>query len=138
MADMEHMKAEEANYLRFFHGGQSISAFLSDFDIDEIELLEIVKSFVASKYLMTREEFDNHMTQQEREAVEAGLKNVFKKFFRSKDQIALAMKEKEISLSGSLEQEALDEDGEIVAKLESFFKPDKKSLSRYKKEVEKL
>jgi hypothetical protein len=138
MADLEHMKAEEANYLRFFHGGQSISAFLSDFDIDELELLEIVKSFVASNYLMTREEFDNHMTQQEREEAEAGLKNVFKKFFRSKDQIALAKKEKEISFSGEFEQESLDEEGEIVAKLESFFKPDEKSLNRYKKEVEKL
>ena len=85
-ADMEKMEEEDVTYLRFFHGGQNVSGCLDTFDQDDIMLLERVKSFVDKKLLMTREEFDNFVTEQEQEVEGAGIKNVFKKFFKRKEE----------------------------------------------------
>jgi hypothetical protein len=137
-ADMEQMEAEEANYLRFFHGGQSISAFLSDFDIDEIVLLEKVKFFVESKFLMTREEFDNLMTEQEREMVEAGFKNVFKKFFRSKDQQIEDKKPQKTSEREAPDKQPAVEQDKKTEQFENLFNPQKIELKKFKEKIKKL
>jgi len=80
------MEEEDVTYLRFFHGGQSLSGCLDTFDQDDIMLLESVKTFVDKKLLMTREEFDDFVTEQEQEVKGAGIKSVFKKFFKRKEE----------------------------------------------------
>jgi hypothetical protein len=83
--DIVQMETEQANYLRFFQGGQTISGFLSAFDQDELKLLEIIKGFIEKQHLMTRDIFDSYRTEQEREVGQTGFKNVFKKLFRGKE-----------------------------------------------------
>jgi len=68
--------------LPFFQGGQTIAAYLFAFDEDELHLLERIKQFLDNALLMTREQFDNHMTEQEKEIETAGIKNVLKIFFK--------------------------------------------------------
>ena len=85
-ADMDKINADDVNYLRFFQGGQTISAFLAAFDTDELMLLDRAEKLIAEEHLMTREEFDSHTTEQEREIADTGLKTVFKKLFRSKEE----------------------------------------------------
>lgn len=138
MADIEHMEANEANYLRFFHGGQTISAFLFDFDFDEIELLKMVKSFIDSKYLMTRDQFDKHITEGERDLAEPGFKYVFKKFFKPRDQNNLDTIKKELSRTIQQDAETGETDESKVEKAERLFKTEKAILTRFKQEVEKL
>jgi hypothetical protein len=138
MADMEHMEANEANYLRFFHGGQTISAFLFDFDIDEIELLKTVKSFVDLKYLMTRDQFDKLMNEQERDVAEDGLKFVFKKFFKPRDQNNLQAMKKELSKATQEETKTEQSAEPKIEKTERLFNIDSTILTRFKQEVEKL
>ena len=85
-ADMDQMAEEDVTNLRFFHGGQTISAYLDTFDQDDISLLEVVGKFVEKKFLMTREIFDSIITEQEMEVEGAGIKKVFKKFFKRKEE----------------------------------------------------
>jgi hypothetical protein len=138
LPDLDRMGVEDATYLRFFHGGQTILAFLSDFDIDEIVLLEKVKSFVNAKFLMTREEFDNLMTEQEREIADAGLKNVFKKFFRSKDQELKTMDAQKAAKVAEPDREVKEKREEIEQKIESLFNPKRVELVKFKQKLEKL
>ena len=138
LPDMDRMEVEDANYLRFFHGGQSILAFLSDFDIDEIVLLEKVKLFVDAKFLMTREEFDNLMTDQEREITDAGLKNVFKKFFRSRDQQLKTMDAQKPTQVAETDQEVTEKQEEIEQKIDNLFNPHLVEFAKFKQKVEKI
>lgn len=85
-ADMEIMAEDDVTYLRFFHGGQSISGCMDTFDQDDIPLLERVRVFIDTKLLMTREEFDNFVTEQEQEVDSSGIKSVFKKFFKRREE----------------------------------------------------
>ena len=85
-SDMDIMDEEKVNYLRFFHGGHTISSFLDAFDQDDITLLEIVSEIIDNKLLMTREDFDSHFAKLEQQAEEAGIKKVFMKFFTKKDE----------------------------------------------------
>jgi CheY-like chemotaxis protein len=84
-ADMEQMDDEDVTYLRFFHGGQTISVYLDAFDQDDISLLEEIRLLIDKKQLMTREEFDSFIAQQELEVESASIKKVFKKFFMRKE-----------------------------------------------------
>jgi len=85
-ADMEKMTEEDVVYLRFFHGGNTISAYLDAFDEDDISLLEMIRIFVDSNILMTKETFDRVVTQQDLETEDAGIKKVIKKFFKRKEE----------------------------------------------------
>ncbi|MCK4559948.1 MAG: DUF4388 domain-containing protein [Calditrichia bacterium] len=107
-ADMEQMAEEDVTYLRFFHGGQTISAYLDTFDQDDITLLEMIRIFVDEKFLMTREEFDSFVTQQELEIEGAGIKNVFKKFFKRKEEDE--KKRKKTASADDIEEFILDKD----------------------------
>ncbi|TFG94793.1 MAG: DUF4388 domain-containing protein [Calditrichales bacterium] len=84
-ADMDQMEDSDVVYLRFFHGGQTIVDFLDMFDEDDLKLLGVVKGFVDNQIIMTREAFDHHQTEQERQAEGAGLKKAIKKLFKRKD-----------------------------------------------------
>jgi len=107
-ADMEQMDEEDVTYLRFFHGGQTVSVCLDMFDQDDIMILERVRTFLDRKLLMTREEFDSFVTEQEQEVEGAGIKNVFKKFFKRKDEDV--KKRKKTASADDIEKLALDED----------------------------
>ena len=107
-AEMEQMAEEDVTYLRFFHGGQTISAYLDTFDQDDITLLEMIRIFVDEKFLMTREEFDSFVTQQELEIEGAGIKNVFKKFFKRKEEDE--KKRKKTASADDIEELILDKD----------------------------
>ncbi len=84
--DLTTMEAENATYMRFFQGGQTIATFLSAFDDDEITLLKKVSGFIENDHLMTRRQFDTHTTEAEREIAQAGITKVFKKFFKGKEE----------------------------------------------------
>ena len=107
-ADMEQMVEKDVTYLRFFHGGQTISAYLDTFDQDDIFLLEIVKRFIDNNLLMTRQVFDNFVTQQEKEVEEAGIKSVFKKFFKRKEEDE--KKRKKIASADDIEKLTVEDD----------------------------
>jgi len=84
--DLTTMEAENATYLRFFQGGQTIATFLSAFDDDEISLLRKVSAFIEDDHLMTRKQFDTYTTEAEREIAQAGIKKVFKKIFKGREE----------------------------------------------------
>jgi hypothetical protein len=107
-ADMEKMEEEDVTYLRFFHGGQTLSGCLDSFDQDDIQLLDKVRNFIDRKLLMTREEFDSFVTMQEQEVEGAGIKNVFKKFFKRKEEDG--QKRKKTASADDIEKLVLDED----------------------------
>lgn len=107
-ADMEKMTEEDVTYLRFFHGGQMITSYLDSFDEDDLSLLEIVRIFVDKNLLMTRETFDRFVTQQELEVEGAGIKKVFKKFFKRKEEDE--KKRKKIASADDIEELVLDDE----------------------------
>ncbi len=107
-ADMEQMAEEDITYLRFFHGGQTISTYLDTFDQDDITLLEMLRIFVDKNLLMTREAFDSLITQQELKVEGAGIKNVFKKFFKRKEEDE--KKRKKTASEDDIEEFILDKD----------------------------
>jgi hypothetical protein len=112
-SDMDIMDEESVNYLRFFHGGHTISSFLDAFDQDDSVLLGIISEFVENKMLMTRETFDDHFAELEQQAEEAGIKKVFKRFFTRKD-------EQELKKSTSENQDYTNELPEQYLELQRF------------------
>jgi hypothetical protein len=137
-ADMEQMEEEDVAYLRFFHGGQTLSVCLETFDKDDITLLERVRSFIERKLLMTREEFDSFITEQEQEVEDAGIKNVFKKFFKRKEEDG--SKRKKIASVDDIEGLSLDE--ELTNMNETafikLFSEDTANLKHIKNKIKKL
>ncbi len=107
-ADMEQIPEENVTFLRFFHGGQTISAYLDTFDQDDITLLEMIRIFVDKNLLMTREEFDSFITQQELKVEGPGIKKVFKKFFKRKEEDE--KKRKKTASADDIEEFILDKD----------------------------
>ena len=105
---MDQMAEEDVTYLRFYHGGQTISAYLDAFDEDDISLLGVIQNFVDKKLLMTREEFDSYVTQQELEVEGAGIKSVLKKFFKRKEEDE--KNRKNIASADDIEELKLDDD----------------------------
>ena len=107
-ADMDLMVDEDVTYLRFFHGGQTVSAYLDAFDVDDITLLEVLRSFLDKKLLMTRELFDNFITEQDMDDGEAGIKKVFKKMFKRREEDE--KKKKKTASMDDIEELILEED----------------------------
>jgi hypothetical protein len=137
--DIVQMESEQAGYLRFFQGGQTIAGFLSAFDQDELKLLEIVKGFYDQQHLMTRDVFDSYKTEQEREVEEAGLKSVFKKFFRSKEVASdkgQSKKETKTVKTPALENEKSIADKDM--KYDHLFTADNADLAHFKEKIEKI
>jgi hypothetical protein len=138
--DIVQMETEQANYLRFFQGGQTITGFLSAFDQDELKLLQIVKEFAEKQHLMNRDVFDSYKTEQEREVEETGLKNVFKKFFRGKEgganKTPAKKYSKRVKAPSAAESEKNLADRDI--KFEHWFIPDNTDLVHFKQKIEKL
>jgi hypothetical protein len=137
-ADMDQMVEEEVTYLRFFHGGQTVSVYLDTFDHDDITLLEMVRSFIDKKLLMTREEFDSFVTQQEMEVEGAGIKNVFKKFFKRKEEAEI--RGKKIASANDIEELILDEDIADINETTfiNLYPNDKVDLKHIKNKIKKL
>jgi len=108
VADMDQMAEEDVTYLRFYHGGQTISAYLDAFDEDDISLLNVIRIFIDKNILMTREEFDSFVTQQEIEVEGAGIKKVFQKFFKRKDEDE--KEKKKTASADDIEELILDKD----------------------------
>jgi len=137
--DMVQMDTEQANYLRFFQGGQTISGFLSAFDVDELKLLDIVKGFIDKQNLMNRKVFDSHKTEQEREIEEAGLKNVFKKFFRGKEGDAVKEPDKKVEKTEKIAlAENIKELADKNIKYDSIYTAGTVDINRFKQKIEKL
>jgi DNA-binding response OmpR family regulator len=137
-ADMEEMAEEDVTYLRFFHGGQSISGFLDSFDEDDIKLLKEVETLLDHNFLMTREEFDSFVSQQEQMAEDAGIKNVFKKFFKRKTEDV--EQRKKVASPEDLEELILNEDLTTMNET-TFIKmdfDDKVDLNHIKNKIKKL
>jgi hypothetical protein len=136
-ADMEQMEEEDVAYLRFFHGGQTLSVCLETFDKDDIMLLERVRSFIERRLLMTREEFDSFIAEQEQEAEDAGIKNVFKKFFKRKEDGSIR---KKIASADDIEGLNLDEDLEDLNETAfiKLFTEDTANLKHIKNKIKKL
>lgn len=137
-ADMEKMDEEDVAYLRFFHGGQSISGYLDAFDQDDLALLEKVKTFINRKLLMTRDEFDSFVTEQEQEVEGAGIKNVFKKFFKRKEEDV--KKRKKTASAEDLEDIVLDDDFTDMNETTfiKFYPDDKVDLKKIKNKIKTL
>jgi len=137
-ADMEQMSGEDVTYLRFFHGGQTVSVYLDTFDQDDITLLEMVQIFVDKKLLMTKEDFDNFIILQEMEVEGAGIKKVFKKFFKRKEEDE--KKRKKIASSEDIEELILDEDLLETSELSfaKLFTDDAVDLKQIKTKIKKL
>ncbi len=137
-ADMEQMAEEDITYLRFFHGGQTISTYLDTFDQDDITLLEMIHIFVDKKLLMTREEFDSFVAQQELEIEGAGIKKVFKKFFKRKDEDE--KKRKKTTSADDIEELILDEDLTDMndTAFLNYFPDDTVDLEKIKNKIKKI
>lgn len=138
VADMDQMAEEDVTYLRFYHGGQTISAYLDAFDEDDISLLGVIQIFRDKQILMTREEFDSFVTLQEIEVEGAGIKKVFKKFFKRKDEDE--KNSKKTASSDDIEDTIFDED---ILKLDettfiNLFKSDSIDLNNIKTTIKKI
>jgi len=136
--DIYKVKEEELNYLRFFQGGQTISAFLSAFDDNEIILLEKVKEFIEKKILMTRQEFDSHTTEAEREFAETGLKNVFKKLFRGKPASKKESQKSEDTSANKKIDEDHDKDEEAEDPKQYIFRIQSVEIDKFKQLIKNL
>lgn len=136
--DLQLMDEADLTYLKFYQGGQTIAAYLFAFDEDELKLLQKMKEFIGGQLLMTREQFDSHMTEQEKEIGEAGIKKVLKKFFKGKPS-SKAMK---ISSIDIISDETLGgkqhADDVIAKKFNSLFNKDKIDIKKLKAALEKL
>jgi len=136
--DMQKMNEIDFPFLKFFQGGQTIAAYLFAFDKDELKLLEKMREFVDGQMLMTREQFDDHMTEQEREMSEAGIKNVFKKIFKGKP-VSEDLKTSDTEL---ISDETLGgqqhADDVIDKKFESLFNHEKVDMKKIKAALEKI
>ena len=137
-ADMEQMAEEDITYLRFFHGGQTISAYLDTFDQDDITLLEMIRIFVDKNLLMTREGFDSFITLQELEIEGAGIKKVFKKFFKRKEEDE--KKRKKTAFADDIEELILDEDLTDMndTAFINFFPDNAVDLEKIKNKIKKI
>jgi hypothetical protein len=136
--DIYKVKEDELKYLRFFQGGQTISAFLSAFDDNELILLEKVKEFIEYKILMTRQEFDSHTTEAERELAETGLKNVFKKLFRGKPGPAKASKKASAQKEDKKGEEEPEKDDHSGDSKKHLFQTQGIDLNRFKQLISKI
>jgi hypothetical protein len=138
--DIVQMTVDQAGYLRFFQGGQTIAGFLSAFDENELKLLDIVKGFHDKEHLMTREVFDSHKTEQELEVEETGLKNVFKKFFRTRESGAGKtaakgkVKAEKSTAAGDQKEAVADKD----VRFEYLFAATQTDLAGLKEKIEKI
>ena len=136
--DMQEMNEKDMPLLKFFQGGQTIAAYLYAFDEDELKLLEKMKEFVDGRMLMTREQFDMHMTEQEREMSEAGIKNVFKKIFKGKPVPRdMSTPETELITDETLGGQQYADDV-IDKKFDSLFDVEKVDIKKIKTAVEKI
>jgi len=137
-ADMVQLAEEDVTYLRFFHGGQTISAYLDAFDQDDISLLQVIEIFVDKKFLMTRDDFDSLVTNQELEVENASIKKVFKKFFNRKEEDE--NKGKSTASADDIEELILDED--LPDKDDTYFlhlyRGDTLDLKKFKNSIKKI
>jgi hypothetical protein len=137
-ADMDRMDDKAFTYLRFFHGGNTISAYLESFDQDDLTLLGEMRKFVEEKLLMTRQEFDSHITEQELQAEGAGIKKAFKRFFTRKDDVdGVTVKKKSAQETNDQdEDEIITETG--LKKFNILFEKESLDLKKFKDRIEKL
>jgi hypothetical protein len=137
-ADMDRMDNTAFTYLRFFHGGNTISAYLESFDQDDLTLLGEMRKFVDEKLLMTRQEFDGHKTEQELQAEGAGIKKAFKRFFTRRDDVddGAAKKKSGQEANDLIEDEILSETG--LKKFNNLFEKESLDLKKFKDKIEKL
>ncbi len=137
-ANMERMDNIAFTYLRFFHGGNTISAYLESFDQDDLTLLGEMRKFVDEKLLMTRQEFDSHKTEQELQAEGAGIKKAFKRFFTRKDDAdgGAAKKKSVQDANDQDEDEIITETG--LKKFDILFEKESLNLKKFKDKIEKL
>jgi len=136
--DLQLIDEADLTYLKFYQGGQTIAAYLFAFDEDELKLLQKMKEFMGGQLLMTREQFDTHMTEQEKEIGEAGIKKVFKIFFKGKP----SSKVTNILPTDIISDETLGgkqhADDVINKKFDSLFNKDKIDIKKLKAALEKL
>ena len=136
--DLQLLDEADLTYLKFYQGGQTIAAYLFAFDEDELKLLQKMKEFMGGHLLMTREQFDTHMTEQEKEIGEAGIKKVFKIFFKGKP----SSKVTNILPTDIISDETLGgkqhADDVINKKFDSLFNKDKIDIKKLKAALEKL
>jgi hypothetical protein len=136
-ADMEQMDEEQVIFLRFFHGGNTILAFLDDFDRDDVFLLEIIHEFIDKNLLVTRNEFDRRVKEQEFLAEQAGIKKVFKRIFSKKEEQAEPAAASTDWPAGSDDnEEFLHEQG--IVKFPHLFFRDDPDLDGFKKRIEQI
>ncbi len=137
--DLTTMRAEDATYLRFFQGGQSITTYLTSFDDDEILLLRRIADFIEKDHLMTREQFDNYITETERDIAEAGIKKVFKKLFKGKEQLESSRGTKTKGASTKGRSSMLKDDTtELDIHLPQYYQKDDKEISSFQEAVGKI
>jgi hypothetical protein len=86
--EMGKFSEEKINFLRYFHGGNTIAGYLESFGHDDLFLLDVVSELVEKKVLLTRSDFDSQINEQDLLSEEAGIKNVFKRFFTKKEDYA--------------------------------------------------
>jgi hypothetical protein len=137
--DLTTMRTEDATYLRFFQGGQSITTYLTSFDDDEILLLRRIADFIEKDHLMTRDQFDNYITETEREIAEAGIKKVFKKLFKGKEQpeSSRGTKTKGASTKGRSGM-LKDETTELDIHVPQYYQKNDKEINSFKEAVGKI
>jgi DNA-binding response OmpR family regulator len=136
--DLTTMNAEDATYLRFFHGGQTIATYLTSFDDDEISLLKRVSTFVEKDHLMTREQFDNYTTVTEREIGQAGIKKVFNKLFKSRELSGNGRKTKKTGSTKTRSSMKKDETTELDIHMPQYFQKNEQELRSFMDKIDSL
>lgn len=83
--DIFKLNDNDFRFIKFFQGGNTIYNYLLNFDLDELKLLEKVLFFFNKKMLLTREQFDSHITEYEAEIQKKSLKGTLKRLLNKKD-----------------------------------------------------
>ncbi len=137
--DLTTMNTEDSTYLRFFQGGQTITTYLAAFDDDEISLLKRFTGFIEKDHLMTREQFDNYTTETEREIGEAGIKKVFKKLFKGRDQAESGgRKEKRSGSTKSRISTRKDETTHLDTYIAQYYRKNDDEIKSIKKMIDQI
>lgn len=136
--DLTTMNPEDATYLRFFHGGQTIATYLTSFDDDEISLLKRVSAFVEKDHLMNREQFDSYTTATEREIGQAGIKKVFNKLFKSRESGGNGRTTKKTGTTKTRSRMKKDETTELDIHMPQYFRKDEQEILSFKDKIDNL
>jgi hypothetical protein len=133
--DIQSLTGDDLLFIKFFHGGKSISAFFDFFTHDELALAAKLSSYLKKKLLLPQHEFDAYATEMELEMAEEErpIKGLVRKIFRKKEKNSKVEKRVIKKETQPVEQEEI-----VIEPKPSLNKPDSSVIKRYQAKVQAL